>query len=154
MFHQKRDAGLRFAVERDIDGIETGEVEFQLLEGDDEIARAEMGIAGEDDFRGKIDSGHYEFAVGVHEIEAEFVGTFILVAECDAQGDGALRVRGGNLLGDDGVERAEEVQLAGFLRGGIAQDKDLYVHRADIKHEIGQMARNSFFNRRVIVEVK
>ena len=128
MFDQKRDAGLGFAVERDIDGIQARQIEFQLLEGDDEIARAEMGIAGEHDFGGEIDSRHDEAAIGIDEIQTQFVRAFVFVAEGHAKRDGALRMRGGNLLGDDGVERAKQVQLAGFLRGCIAQDKDLNVH--------------------------
>ena len=130
MLDEERDAGLGFAVEGNVDGIEAGEIEFQLLKGDDEIARAEMGVAGQHDFRREIDAGHDESAVGIHKIQAQLVRAFIFVAEGDAQRDGALRVRGGNLLGDDGVERAEQIQLAVFFRGGIAQNRDLNIHPA------------------------
>jgi len=143
VFDEERNAGLGFGVEGDVDGVKAGEVEFQLLEGDDEIARAEMGIAGQDDFGREIDAGHDEAAVGVDEIQAQFVRAFVLMAESDAQGYGALRVRGGNLLGDDGVKRAQQVELPVFFRGGIAQNSDLNIHPAEIKHEIGQMARIS-----------
>lgn len=143
MFHKERDTGLGFAVEGDVDGIEAGEVEFQLLESDNEIACAEMGIAGEHDFGWEIDSGHDELAVGVDEIQAQFVRAFVFVAERDAQGDGALRVRGGNLLGDDGVKCPEQVELAVFFRGGIAQHRNLNIHPAGDKHETGQLARIS-----------
>ena len=139
----RSDAGLGFAVEGDVDGIQAGEVEFQLLEGDDEIACPEMGIARQDHFGGEIDAGHDEAAVGVDEIQAQFVRAFVLMAESDAQGNGALRVRGRNLLSDDGVKRAQQVELPVFFRGGIAQNSDLNIHPAEIKHEIGQMARIS-----------
>lgn len=129
MFHQKRNTGLGFAVEGDIDGIEAGEVEFQLLEGDDEIAGAEMRIAWEHDFRGQIDAGHDEPAIGIDKVQPDFVRTLIFMAKGDAQGDGTLRVRGGDLLGDDGVKGAEKVQLAIFLSGRVAQDRNLNVHR-------------------------
>lgn len=143
MLDEERDAGLRFAVERDVDGIKAGEIELQLLEGDDEIAGAEMGIAGQHDFRREIDAGHDEAAVGIDKIQAQLVRAFILMTESDAQRDGALRVRGGNLLGDDGVERAEQIQLAVFFRGGIAQNSNLNIHPAESKHETGQLARIS-----------
>ena len=128
-FDQQGDAGLRFAVECEVDGIKAGQVEFQLLERDDEVARAEVGVAGQHDFGRQIDAGHDEAAVGVHEIEAQFVRAFVLVTEGDAQGDGALRVRGGDLLGDDGVESAEKVELAVLFGGSIAQNSDLDIHR-------------------------
>jgi hypothetical protein len=143
VFDQERDARLGFGVEGDVDGVKAGEIEFQLLEGDDEVACPEMGIAGQHDFGREIDAGHDETAVGVDEIQAEFVRAFVFVAEGDAQGDGALRVRGRNLLGDDGVERAEQVELAVFFRGGIAQNSNLNIHPAGIKHETGQMTRIS-----------
>ena len=130
MLDQERDAGLGFAVEGDVYGIEAGEVELQLLEGDDEIACPEMRIAGEHDFRGEINSGHDELAVGIDKIQAQFVRAFVFVAESDAQRDGALRVRGGNLLGDDGVKRAEQIEFAVFFGGGVAQNSNLNIHRA------------------------
>jgi hypothetical protein len=34
------------------------------------------------------------------------------------------------LLGDDGVKRAEQIQLPVFFRGGIAQYSDLNIHPA------------------------
>jgi hypothetical protein len=141
VFDEEGDAGLGFAVEGNVDGIKAREIEFQLLEGDDEIARAEMGIAGQHHFGREIDAGHDEAAVGVDEIQAEFVRAFVFVAESDAQRDGALRVRGRNLLGDDGVKRAEQVQLAVFFRGGIAQNSNLNIHPAELSTNRAQMAR-------------
>jgi hypothetical protein len=143
VFDEERNAGLRFGVEGDVDGIKAGQVEFQLLERDDEVACPEMGIARQHDFRREIDSGHDEFPVGIHEIEAQFVGAFVLMAEGDAQGDGALRVRGGNLLGDDRVKRAEQVQLAVFFRGGVAENSNLNIHPAELSTKSANLARIS-----------
>jgi hypothetical protein len=39
-------------------------------------------------------------------------------------------MNGGELLGVDGVERAEEVELLVVVRGGVAQDGYLNIHRA------------------------
>ena len=132
VFDQQGDAGLRFVIEQEVDGIKAGQVEFQLLEGDDVVAGAEVRVAGKDDFGGQINAGHDGAAVGIHEIEAQFVRAFIFVTEGDTQGDGALRVRGGDLLRDDGIESAEKIELAVFFGGSIAQDSDLDIHRGHI----------------------
>jgi len=132
VLNQQGDARLRFVVEQKVDGIEPRQVEFQLLKGDDEIARAEMRIAGQHDFGRQVDAGHDGTAVSVDEIEPQFVLALVLVTEGDAQGNGALRVRGGDLLRDDGVESTEKVELAVLLGGGIAQDSDLDIHRRQV----------------------
>ena len=140
MFDQQRNARLRFAIECEVDGVKAGQVEFQLLERHDEIARAEVRVAGKHDFGWQIDAGHDEAAVGVHEIEAQFVLAFVFVAEGDAQGDGALRVGGGDLLSDNGVESAEKVELAVLLGGGITQNSDLNIHRVGNYLNLAQAA--------------
>lgn len=143
MLYEQWDTRLRFAVEGEVDGVEAGEVEFELLEGDDEIAGAEMGVARQDDFGWEINARHDGMAVGIHKIEMELMGAFILVAEGDAQGNGALRMNGRHLLGDNGVESAEEIEFTVFLGGGIAQDSDLDVH-GGARYTAGVgLARNS-----------
>jgi len=143
VFDQQWDARLGFAVEGDINGIKTRQIKFQLLEGHDEVAGAEMGIARQHHFRRQIDPRHDESAVGIHEIQANLVRALVLVAEGDAQGNGALRVRGRDLLGDDGIERAEQAQLPVFLGSGIAQNRNLNIHPQHIRHEFHQLARIS-----------
>lgn len=143
MLDEQRDACLRFTVKQEVDGIKAGQVKFQLLECDDEVARAEVRVAGEHDFRWQVDAGHDGAAVGIHEIEPQFVRAFVFVAERDAQGDGALRMRGRDLLRDDGVESAEKVELSVLFRGGIAQNSDLDIHRGQNYLNAAEWARNS-----------
>jgi len=126
--HHQRDAGHLIAVHGDIDGVNTGFVEFQLLDADDEIERGEMNITGQAHLKGKIDAGHDELPIGIDEADANVVGAVLAIGESDAQGDGALKLRGGELLREDGVEGAEEIELAVVIGGGITQDGDLDIH--------------------------
>jgi hypothetical protein len=51
-----------------------------------------------------------------------------------------LRVHGGELLRVDGIERAEEVQLAIIVRRRVAQDRHLDIHVASVENPDVQSA--------------
>ena len=138
------DAGLALAVQQNIDRVKPWSFEFQLLDVHDVIARAEVRIAGQDHFHGNIDAGHDGPSVGIDKVQAQLVRAFVLVAERHAQRDGALGMHGGQLLGVNGVEGAEQIQLAIVIRGRIAQHRNLNVHPGTIRHEFCKLARTSF----------
>jgi hypothetical protein len=54
---------------------------------------------------------------------------FITAEEGDAQSDGALGMNRGELLSVDGIESAEQVELAIVIGRRIAQNCHLNVHR-------------------------
>jgi len=128
-FHEQRDAGLRFAVEPDIHGIQSGFGKFQLLDVDDEIAREKVHVLRQPDFHGHgREVRHDGMAVGIDEIEGELALAFVGGKKRDAQRDGALRMDGGKLRCADGVKRAEKVQLFVVVRRRVAEDGHLDVH--------------------------
>src|SRR5205814_1780576 len=88
-------------------------------------------------------SRHDKMAVGIHEIQPQLVRPLVLMPERHAQRDGALRMRGRNLLRDNGVKRAKEIEFPIFFSGGIAQDSNLNIHPAKIRHEFHELARIS-----------
>src|SRR6185436_15444005 len=74
MLHHQRNAGELAAIDRDIDRINARMLELQLLKIDDEIARAEMHLTGQNHFQRhwwKIRRNRT--AVGVDKIELEVV---------------------------------------------------------------------------------
>jgi hypothetical protein len=99
-----------------------------LLDIDDEIAGEKVAIVGEANVNGQFDAGHDGAAIFVDEIHADAVGAFLDPAEDKAEGDGALGVDGGQLMGDDGVEGAQEIEFAGVIGGGVTEHGDLNVH--------------------------
>ncbi len=130
---QERDAGLLAAIESDVDGIESGFFELQLLDVHDEVARDKVSIGRNGDLDGEIDAGHDEFTVLIDKVQPEFVGAFLDIVEGHAEGDRALGVHGGllrrgGLRGIDGVEGSEQIQLAAGFRGGITQHGNLNIH--------------------------
>lgn len=96
MFHEERNARLRLAIDRDVDGIKTGVFEFKLLNVDDEISRAEMHVIGKDDFDGNgREIGHDRMSIGIDKIQAESMFALIGAKKCDAEGNRALGVNSG-----------------------------------------------------------
>jgi len=126
--HHQRDAGFLIAIHGDIDGVNARLVEFQLLDADDEIEGGEMNITGQVHPKRQVNAGHDEFSVCIDEADAHLVGARLAAGEGDAQGDGALEVDGGELGRENGIERAEEIQLAVVIGGGITQNGDLDIH--------------------------
>jgi tRNA (cmo5U34)-methyltransferase len=122
------DAGLVTAVDGDIDGVMAGFFELEVLDVNDEIARDEIPVIGEHDVGRQFDAGHDGAAVFIDEVHTDLVLALFDPTEDDAEGDGTLGVHGGELMGDDGIERAEEVEFAGVIGGGIAKHGDLNVH--------------------------
>jgi hypothetical protein len=128
-FDQEGDAGLGLVVEQNVDGVKPWFGELQLLDIHDEGAGGEVQVVGQGHFDwdgGK--AGHDRVAVTIDEVDAEEVLAFVGAEEGEAQGDGALGVDGRELAGVDGVEGAEEIELAVVIGGGIAQDCNLDVH--------------------------
>ncbi len=115
-------------VDCDVDRILAGPVEFQLLDIDDEVARHKTGVRGQGNIERHLDAGHDEFAVVIHEIHFHLVRSFFDFIEDHAQRHRTLGVHRRHLLGQDGVKRAQQIQLAAVVRGGIAQDRDRDVH--------------------------
>jgi hypothetical protein len=141
------DAGFVAAVDGDVDGVVAGFFEFEVLDVNDEITREKIAVVGEHDVGGEFDAGHDGAAVLVDEVHADLVGALLDAAEDDTEGDGALRMDGGELVGDDGIEGAEQVKFAGVISGGIAEHGDLNVHRrgtvVGYGHESNQIPRIS-----------
>ena len=76
----------------------------------------------------QLDARHHGLAVVIDEMEREFVRAFLGVGEGDTQRDGAERMHRRQFLRVDGVERAEQVELAAAVGGGVAEDGNLDVH--------------------------
>jgi hypothetical protein len=128
MFDLQGDADFLASVDGDIDGVLAWFFEFQLLDVDDEIAHQEVEFGRDGDLDGHVDGRHDEFAVFVHEIHPDFVGAFLDAAEGNSQGNRALGMHRGELLGHDGVESPEDVQLAIVISGGVAKNCNLDIH--------------------------
>jgi len=129
-FDEQRDAGVGAAIKEDVEGKHAGLVEFQLLDVDDEIAGEKVRVVGKGDGDGEVHGGHDGAAVGVDEIQGDLVVALVAGGEGKAQGHGALGMNGGQLLRVDGIEGTEEVELLIVVRGGVAQDGYLNIHRA------------------------
>src|SRR5439155_23105948 len=99
VFYQQRNTALRLAVERQINRVEPGILELQLLNIHNEVASAEMRVAREHNLDGKIHARHNRAPIGIHKIQAQLVFALVLMAEGYAQGDGALRMHRRELLG-------------------------------------------------------
>ena len=143
MFHEQRNARLRFVVQSHVHGIQTGLGEFQLLDVHDEIAREKMHVVGQRDFDRDFDARHDGAPVGVDEVELELARALVAGEKRDAQRDGALRMDGGELRRVDRVERAEQVELAVVLGRRVAEDGHLDVH-GKIKPRILRIGTNFF----------
>jgi len=83
------DAGQGLSIHREVNGVKAGFLEFQLLDVDDEIARHEGGVVGEDDFHRDVHGGMMAGLL-VHKIHGQLVRAFFRALKGDAQGDGAL----------------------------------------------------------------
>lgn len=116
------------AIDGDVDGVVAGLFEFEVLDVDDEVARQKIAVVGEDNVGRELDAWHDGAAVFVDEVHADLVGAFLDPAEDDAEGDGTLGMNGGKLVGDDGIEGAEEVEFAAIIGGSIAEHGNLDVH--------------------------
>jgi hypothetical protein len=140
----QRDAGLVPAVDGDIDGVVTGFGELELLNVDDEIARKEVAFRREPHVSRQLDAGHDRPAVLVDEVHSDAMRALLDPAEDHAERDGTLGMHGGELLGDDGVEGAEQIKFPAIVGGGIAEHGNLDIH--NIKRGVIPGARR--FNRR------
>ena len=117
-------------IDGDVDGVLAGLIKFKLLDVDDEVADEKVRVVGNHYVERHIDAGHDELSVFIDEIHFYFVGAFLDAVEGEAKGDGALRVDGGELAGDDGVERAEQIEFAVVVRGRVAKHRNLNGHTA------------------------
>jgi len=129
MFHQQGNAGLWLVVQHDVDRVQARVFELQLLNIDDEIACAEVHIFRQRDIDcDRWEVWHDRAAVSIDKIKAEIVLSLVAAEKGHAQRDGTLRMSGGELLGINRIERAQQVQLAVIVCRGVAQDRYLYVH--------------------------
>jgi hypothetical protein len=122
------DTGFVSAIDGDINGVMAGFFELEMLDVDDEISREEIAIVGKHDIRRELDAGHDGATVFVDKVHAYLVRSLFDAAEDNAEGDRTLRVDGRELMGDDGIECAEEVEFAGVIGGGIAEHGYLNIH--------------------------
>ena len=132
MLHQQRNARLRLVIHPNINRVKPGIIKIQLLNVHDEIARAEMQVAGQNDLHGNIDARHYRAAIGINKIETELVLPFILMPERYAQGDGALWMHRWELRCRNRVERPEQIEFEVLVRRRIAEDCHLNVHERSL----------------------
>lgn len=109
MLHQERNAEFMAGIQCDIDGILTWLVEFQLLDVDDEISDEEIRIGRNDNIDRHVDAGHDKTAILIHEVHFDLVLAFLDSAEGHAEDDGALRVNGRELVGDNRIECPEQI---------------------------------------------
>ncbi len=87
-----------------------------------------MRIAGQHHLHRDIDAWHDRTPIRIHEIQPQLVSSFIFMTEGHAQRDGALRMDRWQLLGIDGIECPQQIQLAVVISGGIAKYCNLNVH--------------------------
>jgi hypothetical protein len=83
-------------------------------------------------------------AVSVHEVQAQFVRAFVLVAERRAEGDGALGMNRRELRRVNGVKRAQQVEFAVLIGRGIAQNGYLKIHPYGMKSWISGNGTQKF----------
>lgn len=124
----ERNAGLVATIDSDIDRVVTGFGELELLNVDDEIARKKIPFRREPDIGWKFDAGHDGSSVFIDEIHANAMGSFLNSAEDHTERDGTLGMHRGELLGDDRVEGAEQIEFAAIIGGGIAEHGNLDIH--------------------------
>ena len=125
---EQGNAGLGLVVEGEVDGVKARLIKLQLLDVDDEVAGAEVHVFGQGDFdwgRREVGDG---MAVGIDEVEFELVLAFVAAEEGEAQGDGALGMNGGELLGVNGVEGAQQVQFPVVVGCRVAENGHLNIH--------------------------
>lgn len=127
-FHPKGDARLGFIVQAHVHGIKAEFLKLEPLDVDDEVAGDEMGVFGHFDGDRNIDRRHDVLAVGVDEIQFKPPAAFVAGDEGDAKGHRALRMDDGQLCGENGIERAEEVQLSMVVGRSITEDSHLDIH--------------------------
>jgi hypothetical protein len=135
------DAGFVATIDGEVEGIVPGLVELELLDIDDEIARQEIAIGGEAHIGGQFDAGHDGTTVFVDEVHAHAVLAFLDAAEDQAEGNGALGMNGWELVGDDGIEGAEEIEFTAVIGGGVAKHGDLNIHKASFSRRCWAPAR-------------
>src|SRR6516225_2222242 len=129
MLYQERDAGLRLVVQRQVYRVKAGIFELQLLDVDDEVARAEMQILRQHYFnRYRWEIGHDRTAIGVDKIQAEVVFAFVAAEKGHAQRNGTLRMNGRKLLGVNRIKSPKQVKLAVIIGRRVAEDSHLNIH--------------------------
>lgn len=143
MSDQQRNAGLNLIVEQNVHRVKPRLVEFQLLDVQNEIARGEMHFIRQGDFHRDVNALHDRLAVRIDEVDFQLALALVAGRERQAQRDGALRMDGGHLAGINRVERAQQIELAVVIGGGVAQDSNLNVH-AQIKTRISAIGTNFF----------
>ena len=124
----ERNAGHHLLINDDVDGVEASLVELNLLKIENEVSRVEENVLGQFYVHVGFDVREDVFAVLIDEAEFELVRAFVRITKDYAEGDGAVRMRGWEGGGDDGVECAENAQLAAVIRRRIAKNCCLDFH--------------------------
>jgi hypothetical protein len=125
----ERDAGFVASIDGEIERVVAGLFEFELLNIDDEISGKKISVGWELDIGGQFDAGHDRATIFIDQVHANAVRAFLDAAEHEAKRDGALGMNGGQLMSDDGVEAAEQVEFAAIVSGSVAEHSDLNIHR-------------------------
>ena len=97
------------SVDRDVDRVLARFIELQLLDVDDEIPDQDRLLGWDGHVERHVDARHHKPAIFIHEIHSHLVSAFLHSPKRNPKSDRALRVMRGQLLGDDGVEGAEQV---------------------------------------------
>jgi hypothetical protein len=124
----ERNAGFVPAIDGEIQGVMAGLFELELLNVDDEIARKKIAVGREPDIGRQFDAGHDGTSIFVDEVHAHAMGPFLDATKDKAQGDGTLGMNGRQLVGNDGVEGAEQIEFTGIIGRGIAEHGNLDIH--------------------------
>jgi hypothetical protein len=94
--------------------------DFQALNRQDHIDRYGTLAFGDNYIDGALHRRDYVFAVFIDDTDHNLVLALLDVAEPYSEGDGALRMDGGELFDTEGIEGSEHVDFSEIIRGGIA----------------------------------
>lgn len=88
-----------------------------------------MRILRQPDREGYFDGRHDGPAIGVDEIQRELVLAFVIGGKRGPQRHGALQLHGRHLRRENGVKRAEDIELTAAVLGcSVTEDGDLNIH--------------------------
>jgi hypothetical protein len=124
------NAGFMTAIDGEVQSVMAGLLELELLNVDDEVAGEKIPVGWEPDIGRQFDTGHDGTSVFIDKVHTHAVGSFFDATEDKPQGDRTLGMNSRQLMGDDGVEGAEEIEFAGIISGGVAEHCNLNIHNA------------------------
>lgn len=113
----ERNACHHLVIDYDVDGVESGLFEFDLLQIENEIAGVKEDVLRQLHMDFGFNVGQDVFAIFINEPEFEFVGAFIDIAKDDADRDGTMRMRGRQARSNDRIESAEDAEFPAIIGG-------------------------------------